>query len=104
MVLRWRHQGNECDGYGTRMHSVDFGCNPRCEEFSAIRRLGLLAWYGVQKNGLRELHESTRGWYDRRTRWVRDLPCGDTRVYLEFEVRRILCRNCRKVKREQLAF
>ena len=25
-------------------------------------------------------------------------------MYLEFEVRRILCRNCRKVKREQLAF
>ena len=25
-------------------------------------------------------------------------------MYLEFEVRRILCRNCRKVKREQLKF
>jgi transposase len=40
---------------------------------------------------------------------VRDLSCGDTRVYLEIEVRRVLCRSsiCRsggKVRREQLAF
>jgi transposase len=35
---------------------------------------------------------------------VRDLSCGDTRVCLEFEVRRILCRCCGKVKRERLDF
>ena len=45
-----------------------------------------------------------RGWYDRRVRRVRDLPCGDTGVYLEFEVRRVLCRSCGKVKRERLEF
>lgn len=28
-------------------------------------------------------------------RRVRDLGSGDTRVYLEFEVRRVLCRRCR---------
>lgn len=44
------------------------------------------------------------GWYDRTTRRVRDLACGDTRIYLEFEVRRILCRRCGKVKREHLDF
>jgi transposase len=43
-------------------------------------------------------------WYDRRTRRVRDLPCGPHRVYLEFEVRRVSCRNCQAVKRERLAF
>jgi len=37
-------------------------------------------------------------------RRVRDLSCGDTRVYLEFEVRRVLCRRCGKVKREKLDF
>ena len=41
------------------------------------------------------------GWYDRKVRRVRDLSCGDTRIYLELEVRRVDCRNCRKVKREQ---
>jgi transposase len=35
---------------------------------------------------------------------VRDLSCGDTRVYLEFEVRRVQCRRCGKVKRERLDF
>ncbi|MBM3484219.1 MAG: hypothetical protein FJX66_13095, partial [Alphaproteobacteria bacterium] len=29
------------------------------------------------------------GWYDRRTRRVRDLACGDTRIFLELEVRRV---------------
>jgi transposase len=37
-------------------------------------------------------------------RQVRDLSCGDTRVSLEFEVRRVLCRSCGKVKREHLEF
>ena len=44
------------------------------------------------------------GWYDRRTRRIRDLSSGDTRVYLEIEVRRVQCRVCGKVKREQLDF
>jgi transposase len=45
-----------------------------------------------------------RGWYDRRIRRVRDLSCGDRRVYLQFEVRRVQCRDCGTVKRERLEF
>src|SRR6201982_754224 len=44
------------------------------------------------------------GWYDRKVRRVRDLSCGDTRIVLELEVRRLDCRHCGKVKREQLDF
>jgi transposase len=44
------------------------------------------------------------GWYDRKTRRVRDLSCGDARVLLELEIRRIDCRGCGKVKRERLEF
>jgi len=44
------------------------------------------------------------GWYDRRTRRTRDLSCGDARIYLEFEVRRVQCKSCGKVKRERLEF
>ena len=44
------------------------------------------------------------GWYDRTLRRVRDLSCGDTRVFLDFEVRRVFCRRCGKVKRERLSF
>ena len=45
-----------------------------------------------------------RGWYDCRGRRIRDLSCGDTRVYLELDVRRVLCRSCGKVKTEKLDF
>ena len=44
------------------------------------------------------------GWYDRRTRCVRDLSCGDARIFVEIEVRRVRCKSCGHVKREQLDF
>lgn len=37
-------------------------------------------------------------------RRLRDLSCGDTRVYLEIEVRRVWCYNCGAVKQEQLSW
>jgi transposase len=37
-------------------------------------------------------------------RWIRDLPCGDTRVYLEVQIRRVFCQSCGKVKQEKLAW
>lgn len=33
---------------------------------------------------------------------MRDLSCGDARIYLEIEIRRVHCRRCGKVKRERL--
>ena len=33
---------------------------------------------------------------------MRDLSCGDTRVYLEIEIRRVHCRSCGAVKQEKL--
>lgn len=42
------------------------------------------------------------GWYDRKSRRVRDLSCGDTRVWLVFEVRRVDCRACGAVKTGKL--
>ena len=35
---------------------------------------------------------------------MRDLSCGDTRIFLEVEVRRVECRRCGKVKQERLDF
>ncbi|MBV2192675.1 MAG: hypothetical protein KUL81_04990 [Azonexus sp.] len=43
-------------------------------------------------------------WYDRTTRRARDLACADTRIYLEFEVRRLRCPCTGKVRREHLDF
>ena len=56
------------------------------------------------KKHLRLLWSDSQGWYDRSTRRVRDLSCGDRRVYLEFEVRRVQCKSCGAVKRERLDF
>ena len=35
---------------------------------------------------------------------MRDLSCGDIRIYLELDVRRIECKGCGKVKQERLAW
>jgi transposase len=43
-----------------------------------------------------------RACYDRRWRRVRDLSCGDTHIYLDIELRRVMCRSCGKVKQEKL--
>ncbi|PJC74691.1 MAG: hypothetical protein CO013_03925, partial [Syntrophobacterales bacterium CG_4_8_14_3_um_filter_58_8] len=43
-----------------------------------------------------------RTFYDRKVRRVRDLSCGDRRVCLEVEIRRVWCRRCVKVKQERL--
>ena len=45
-----------------------------------------------------------RVFYDHKVRWIRDLPCGDTRVYLEVPIRRVFCQTCRSVKQEQLTW
>lgn len=42
-----------------------------------------------------------RSFYDRKARRIRDLSCGDMRIYLEVEVRRVFCRRCGKVKQEK---
>ena len=45
-----------------------------------------------------------RSIYDRKVHRVRDLSCGDARIYLEFELRRVWCRRCGAVKQERLAW
>lgn len=45
-----------------------------------------------------------RTWYDRKTCRVRDLSCGDRRIYLDVEIRRVACRRCAAVKQERLDF
>jgi transposase len=58
----------------------------------------------LKKNTCGGCDQVHSGWYDRRTRRVRDLSSGDTRIYLEIEVRRVQCKNCGHVKRERLDF
>jgi transposase len=60
--------------------------------------------YGGEKTICGVCGTSHRSFSDRKTRLVRDLSCGDTRIYLELEIRRVLCRRCGKVKQETLSF
>ena len=46
--------------------------------------------------------QSHRAFYDHKLRRIRDLSCGDTRVFLEVEVRRVDCQRCGAVKQEKL--
>lgn len=43
-----------------------------------------------------------RSYYDKKVRKIRDLSCGDARIYLGVELRRVDCRRCGKVKQEKL--
>src|ERR1035441_2452732 len=45
-----------------------------------------------------------RSFYDQKPRLVRDLSCGEHRIYLELFVRRVGCRSCGKVKSERLTW
>jgi transposase len=58
----------------------------------------------VKKTACGTCGRGQRGWYDRQRRRVRDLACGDRRIYLDLEVRRVACRRCGKVKQERLEF
>jgi transposase len=71
---------------------------------SAIRRRGSSPWSGAQKTACGTCGRVQSGWYDRRTRRVRDLPNGPFRIFIEFEVRRVHCKSCQAVKREALHF
>ena len=65
---------------------------------------GCRAEPAVKKTACGACGRVRRGWYDRKVRRVRDLSCGDTRVYLDVEVRRLACRRCGTVKQERLGF
>ena len=86
---------------GTRTRSLASVLRPRSVASSAIPRRGSSSCAGGKKTACGCCGRVQSGCYDRRKRRVRDL-CGDPRVYLEFEIRRVDCRRCGAVKRERL--
>lgn len=48
--------------------------------------------------------KTCRSFYDQETRQVRDLNCGDRRIYLELSIRRVACPHCHRVQQERLDF
>ncbi|MCF8240616.1 MAG: transposase family protein [Melioribacteraceae bacterium] len=59
----------------------------------------------VQKNTIcPKCFQASKSYYDKKIRRVRDLSCGDKREYIELEIHRIKCRNCKSVTQERLDF
>lgn len=76
------------------VHGI-FG-DPRARVIPLVRR--------SKKQSARNAGECIRAWYDRTKRRACDLSSVDTRIYVEFEVRRIRCSCNGKVRREHLGF
>ena len=69
---------------------------------SVTRRPASSPCAGGEKTACGACGQVSLSWYDRKTRRVRDLPCGEMRIYLEVEMRRVNCKTCGKVKQETL--
>jgi hypothetical protein len=96
MLFRWLPYAIENGVCWTHVSSLAFGRTRPCGRvYLVIRKRAWLRSIGAQKTVCGGCGRVQAGWYDRRTRRVRDLSCGDTRVYLEFEVRRVQCRTKR---------
>jgi len=74
--------------------SPAFGLVPSSKGFWGIPTLALLRWCGVKKTLCGSCGRPVRSFYDRRIHRVRDQDSGGTRIYLEFEYRRVECRRC----------
>jgi transposase len=102
-ISRWLiHES--ANAFLMRTGSLDFGRWSSLAACSAIGTHVLSRSCGAQKTVCRQCGRVQMGWYDRTVRRARDLSSGNTRVYLEFEVRRVQCRRCAKVMREELDF
>ena len=88
------------------MHIASLVCalNQPCAAFWRSESARDQAQAAVKKTTCGCCGRTQLGWYDRNVCRVRDLSCGDTRIFLQLEVRRLDCRGCGKVKRERLDF
>ena len=86
----------------TNIVSLDFVLCQRLRGYSETQRHVLSGFQGLKKTICRICGSTHRSYYDKKVRRIRDKSCGDVRIYLEVEVRRVYCRKCKKVKREEL--
>ena len=92
------------DACKTRTASQASGRCPRCGASSVIRKHGSSSSAAGEKTDCGACRRIYRTFYDRKIRRVRDLSCGDMRIYLDLEVRRVNCKSCGKVKQEKLSW
>lgn len=91
-------------GWLTHIPFLAFAPWQPCEVCSETRKLALSLWSGGEKNTLRNVRDMPLELVRPQAAASGDLPCGDYRIYLDLEVRRVDCRRCGMVKRERLEF
>ena len=102
MMTAWLPHANAA---GWRRHTPSLGsvCRRRYRVSSVIREHASLRSSGGKKTLCGICGKRHGSGYDRARRRIRDLSCGEFHIYLDVEVRRLYCRQCRVVKRERLA-
>jgi len=88
--------------FGLRLRSPGIVRGQLFEGYLETRGHGLFDLSRPQKTVCGRCDTVHRSHYDKKLRRIRDLSCGDARVYLEVEVRRVFCQGCGSVKRERL--
>ena len=100
MISGWEKR----EAYLTNTDSLDFVRGMTYMGYLETRRHGLSDLSGYKKTACGCCGIVHRSYYDKKVRRIRDLSCGDARIYLEVEVRRVQCKRCRKVKQEKLTW
>ena len=101
----WHEHRNDAGGFGIRIRFQVFDAEPTVRGIFGDPKARVITLQPtLKKTACGCCGRVQMGWYDRKVRRVRDLSCGDTRIFLELEVRRLDCRSCGKVKRERLDF
>lgn len=90
------------DDYWMSINSPDIVQGLTYRGYSEIRRHELYSLKGLKKTLCGKCGTPHRSYYDKKIRRIRDLSCGDARIYLELEIRRVKCRSCGKVKQEKI--
>ena len=103
MIARWENDAND-DAWWMHTHFRVFGPWPPCRVYLVIPERASLPSFGGEKTLCGTCGTMHRGHYDSTRRRVRDLSCGELRICLDLEVRRVQCRSCHAVKRERLEF
>src|SRR4051812_36778998 len=94
-----------CENHAGSMMSFGFPASvrrPQSVASSAIPSRESCGSCAGEKTACGTCGRVQRTFYDRKTRRVRDLSCGDARVYLEIEIWRVHCRSCGPERQEKL--
>src|SRR5450756_2020400 len=87
MITGWENR----DDYWTNTTSPGFGRDLKYRGYLEIRALGSSDLRGSKKTICGCCGTAHRSHYDKKVQQTRDLSCGNARIYLEAEVRRVKC-------------